>query len=101
MHIYMLYSADCSSIIELKGGVDLAIRYKGNLLQRLKAAGYNTGRIRREKIMGEAVLQMIRHGELVSWKQIDTMCRLMHCQPGDLLEWVPDDLLQNEEDEQI
>lgn len=40
--------------------------------------------------MGQATLQQLRHGELASWKTIDTVCRLLDCQPGDLLEYVPD-----------
>ena len=36
--------------------------YKVDLLAVLKEAGYNTNRIRKEKIMGEAMLQKIRNG---------------------------------------
>lgn len=68
----------------------MAIKYKIDIIQTLKEAGYNTNRIRNDKIMGEAMLQKIRHGELVSWKTIDTLCSLLDCQVGDLVEYVKD-----------
>ena len=68
------------------------IRYKIEILPALKAAGYSTNKIRTDKIMGQATLQQLRHGELASWKTIDTVCRLLDCQPGDLLEYVPDEM---------
>jgi len=67
----------------------MPILYKIDVLAALKEAGYNTTRIRKEKIMGEAVVQQLRHGELVSWKSMTTICRLLNCQPGDLIEYVP------------
>lgn len=68
------------------------IRYRMGILPALKAAGYSTNKIRTDKLMGQATLQQLRHGELASWKTIDTVCRLLDCQPGDLLEYVPDEI---------
>ena len=62
--------------------------YKVDLLAVLKEAGYNTNRIRKEKIMGEAMLQKIRNGQMVSWAVLETICDLLNCQPGDLIEFV-------------
>lgn len=61
--------------------------YKVDLLAVLKEAGYNTNRIRKEKIMGEAMLQKIRSGQMVSWAVLETICGLLDCQPGDLIEY--------------
>lgn len=66
----------------------MAIQYKIDVLAELKKAGYTTTRIREEKIIGQSYLQQIRHGELVSWKTIDTICELLNCQVGDLVEYV-------------
>jgi putative transcriptional regulator len=66
----------------------MSIRYKKDILDALKTAGFSTYKIRKEKLMGEATLQKIRNGELVSWDNIDTICRLLGCQPGDLVEYV-------------
>lgn len=68
----------------------MPIKYKIDIMAALKEAGYNTNKIRAEKLMGQAVLQQLRHGELVSWKNIEIICRLLNCQPGDILEYIPD-----------
>ena len=65
----------------------MPIRYKIDVLSALKEAGYNTNRIRKEKIMGESMLQKLRSGQLVSWATIDLICDLLDCQPGDLIEF--------------
>lgn len=67
----------------------MAIRYKIDIMAELKAKGYSSTRIREEKLIGQSYLQQIRHGELVSWKTLDTICSLLDCQPGDLIEYVP------------
>lgn len=69
----------------------MPIVYKFDILAALKEAGYSSTRIRNEKIMGQATLTQLRHGDLVSWMNIETICRLLSCQPGDLLEFVPEE----------
>ena len=66
----------------------MPIRYKVNVIEKLKESGYSSYRIRNEKLIGERALQQIRQGELVSWAVIGTICRLLKCQPGDLVEFV-------------
>ena len=63
----------------------MAIFYKVNILDALKRAGYTTYRLRQEKLMGQSTLQQFRTGELTSWKNIDTLCHLLDCQPGDIV----------------
>ena len=70
----------------------MSIRYKLDVLEALKAVGYTTYRLRQEKLMGERVIQQIRDGTNVSCKTIDTICCLLNCQPGDIVEYInPDD----------
>lgn len=66
------------------------ISYKIDVVAALKAAGYSTYCIRTHKIMGEATVQKLRKGELVSWENINTLCELLSCQPGELLRYVND-----------
>ena len=66
----------------------MAIQYKIDIMNELKKAGFTSTKIREEKLIGQSYLQQIRHGELVSWKTIDTICTLLDCQPGDLVEYV-------------
>lgn len=69
----------------------MPIVYKIDVLKALKEAGYSQNRIREEKLLGQATLTKIRHGELVSWSNMDVICRLLGCQIGDVLEYVPED----------
>lgn len=65
----------------------MALKYKFDVLQALKNAGFNTNRIRKEKLLSESTLQKFRSGEMVHTSSIDTICRLLNCQPGDILEY--------------
>jgi len=69
----------------------MPIIYKINVLDKLKAAGYSTYRIRKDKLLGEATVQRLRDGEPVSWENIATICGLLHCQPGDIMEYVEEE----------
>ncbi len=68
----------------------MAIRYKIDILAELKKRGYTSTKIREEKLIGQSYLQQL-HGELVSWKTLDTICTLLDCQPADLIEYVKDE----------
>lgn len=66
----------------------MPIRYKFDVLAALKEKGYSTYKLRKERLLAENTLQQIRSGDLVSWANIERLCRLLQCQPGDLLEYV-------------
>ncbi|MCI8683024.1 MAG: helix-turn-helix domain-containing protein [Lachnospiraceae bacterium] len=70
------------------------IRYKINLLLALKNVGYNTNKIRKEKIFTEAQLQQMRDNKLLTQKALNKVCNLLECQPGDILEYIPDEINQ-------
>ena len=67
----------------------MPIKYKIDILAALKEKGYSSTRIRNEKLIGQSYLQQLRHGEMVSWKTLEIICKLLECQPGDILEYVP------------
>jgi putative transcriptional regulator len=64
----------------------MAIVYKIDVLKSLKEKGYNTSRLRKDKLLGEATIQKMREGQLVSWANIDTICALLECDVGDVVE---------------
>ena len=66
----------------------MPIRYKIDILKALKDAGYNTNRIRKEKLLSEGTLQRLRDNELVNLETIGKICQLLDCQPSDLVEYV-------------
>ena len=64
--------------------------FKINVLQTLKDKGYSTYRIKNDKLLSQSTLQKLREGKPVSWENIETFCRLLEIQPGELLEYNPD-----------
>lgn len=69
----------------------MPIQYKIDVFAALKEAGYNTYKIRKEKLIGESMLQKIRNKEMVSWATLETICDLLSLQPGDIIEFVKTD----------
>lgn len=68
----------------------MALYYKTDVLEALKAKGYTTYKLRAEKVIGERQLQQIRQGVIVSPSCLDKLCGLLGCQPGDLIEYKED-----------
>ena len=66
------------------------IKFKIDVLQALKDKGYNTTRIRQERLLSEVTLQQIRTGKTPGIKSINIICGLLKKQPGQILEWIPD-----------
>lgn len=68
------------------------IKYKVDLLEELKKAGYSSYRIRQEKVISESTLQrLLKGGTGIRLDSLDAVCKILRCQPGDLVEWVPDE----------
>jgi putative transcriptional regulator len=73
------------------------IRYKGDILGRLKDKGYSTYKIKEEKIFNQSQVQQIRDDKLLTQDALNKLCRLLDCQPGDLMEYIPDiEQMENE-----
>ena len=66
------------------------IKYKIDILSALKEAGYNTNRLRKEKLLSEGVIQSLREDKYIALQNLDKICCLLDCQPADLLEYVGD-----------
>lgn len=68
------------------------LRYKMNVLQELKNAGYSTYRIRAEKILSEGTMQRLRTGSTaITVESLGILCNILRCQPGDILEWAAEE----------
>lgn len=61
--------------------------YKINILDKLKEAGYSSYKMRREKLLGEATIQKLRENRMIGIESIDAVCRMLQCQPGDIIEY--------------
>lgn len=66
----------------------MAIVYKIDALQALKERGYNTNKLRKEKLLAEGVIQSLRQGKAISFANMERLCKMLSCQPGDLIEYV-------------
>ena len=69
----------------------MGLKYKIDVLAALKEKGITTYQIRKEKLLSESTVQKLRAGQGVSWENIETLCRLLDCQPYDLIEYVKDE----------
>ena len=68
----------------------MPLQYKIDVLNALKGKGFTTYKIRQEKLLSESTVQKLRAGIGVSWENIEILCRLLECQPADLIEYVED-----------
>ncbi len=82
LRVFMWYNG-----IEERGDT-MPIRYKIDVLAALKEAGYSTYKLRQMKLFGERNIQKIREGEVLNADNLAKICELLHCQPGDILEYV-------------
>ena len=64
----------------------MKLYYKIDVLALLKSKGYSTYRLRKERILGEAVIHKLRNSEGVGWSTLETLCNLLSCQPSDIVE---------------
>lgn len=63
-------------------------KYKIDVQQALKDVGYSSYRIRQEGTINQTALTKIRNGEMPPWNVFDKLCRILHLQPGDIIEWI-------------
>lgn len=66
----------------------MALQFKVNILEALKEKGYTTYKLRKDNILSQSTLQKLREGKGLAWENIERLCALLDCQPGDLLEYV-------------
>lgn len=65
--------------------------YKFDVLETLKESGYNTGRLRKEKLLGENAIQSLRKGEMVGMVALEKICSILDMQPGNIIKYIEND----------
>ncbi len=45
---------------------------------------------KKDKIIGQATWKNIHEGKHIDTRTIESLCKYLNCQPGDILEYVPD-----------
>ena len=69
----------------------ILIKYKIDIMNALKNAGYSSYKLRKDKIFGEATMTKFRKKSHINFDNLNQLCALLDCQPGDLIEYIPDD----------
>ncbi len=73
-------------MIKKKGGEIVPIKYD-KLIKLMKNAGITSYTIKRDKIIGQATYKKIMEGGDIDTRTIAKLCKLLNCQPGDILEY--------------
>ena len=66
------------------------------LIALLKANGYNTVKIRDTGLIAQCTMTRLKRGLGIDNRTIDRVCRTFNVQPGDIMEYVPDPVDENE-----
>lgn len=68
----------------------MPISYK-KLFNLLEQNGWTTYKIRKEKLIGQGTLTALKNGTGgLDSKTISRLCKTLNCQPGDIMEYIPD-----------
>ena len=71
----------------------MAIIYN-KLLKKMDEQGITSYTLKKDNIIGQATFKKIKDGGDIDTRTISKLCKLLNCQPGDILEYVED---ENEE----
>lgn len=66
------------------------IKQKIDICGALAAAGFTSYKMKQTGDISQSEYSRMRSGGVPGSRTLDAVCRLLHMQPGDLIEWVPD-----------
>ena len=62
------------------------------LFEKLKEAGISSYKIRKDNLISQAALTKMKNGTgSIDTRTLERLCALLHCQPGDIIEYVEDE----------
>ena len=61
------------------------------LIKRMEEQGITSYTIKKDNIIGQATFKKIKEGGDIDTRSIAKLCKLLNCQPGDIMEYVPDE----------
>ncbi|MED9969143.1 MAG: helix-turn-helix domain-containing protein [Ruminococcus sp.] len=50
--------------------------------------------IRKENIISQSALTSLKNGKSVTTDTIERLCKCLNCQPGDIMEYIPDESIK-------
>lgn len=66
------------------------LRFRIDVLSELKKAGVTQANAKISKVLSQAAFGDMRKGKVPGIHSIESICSILKCQPGELIEWVPD-----------
>lgn len=64
----------------------MPIKYD-KLIKRMQEAGINSYTLKKDNIIGQATYKKILEGGDIDTRTVAKLCKLLNCQPGDILEY--------------
>ena len=68
----------------------MPVKYN-KLFELMKVKGLTTYKIRKDNIISQSALQSLREGKSVTIETVSALCKVLQCQPGDIMEYVEED----------
>lgn len=68
----------------------MAIKFD-KLFSLMKKRGLSTYRIRKENIISQSALTSLNNDKGVTTNTINKLCKILNCQPGDIMEYVDEE----------
>lgn len=56
----------------------------------MKEKGLTTYKIRKDNVISQRALSSITHNQSITMETVNKLCAALDCQPGDILEYIPD-----------
>lgn len=66
------------------------LQLKIDILPLLKSKGYSTYALRKNNILAESTIQKLRERKMISAETLNWLCETLELQPGELIEYAPD-----------
>lgn len=60
------------------------------MVKLLDEKGVTSYTVKRDNIIGQATFRKIKKGGAIDTRTIAKICKILKCQPGDILEYIPD-----------
>ncbi len=77
----------------------MSIKYD-KLFKLMEVKGITMYRLRQEKAIGQSTYYKLKDGTgNIDTRTINKLCRILDCQPGDILEYVPDETVERDKEE--
>jgi len=73
----------------------MSIKYD-KLITLMQKKGVTSYTVKKDNLIGQATFKKIKEGGDIDTRTIAKLCALLDCQPGDIMEYVPDDKNENE-----